>query len=321
MDTIQGFLSQNFVPGLLAMICLPATALLGYIVFAYVRAARRVKQLVQQPVAATAVPTGLSLLQEARTEPTYNADELPDLDILVPAKPKAAPINRAPRAIETTAQSVRLHTGSNAKAVELLTVMRDESDGRLMVLVGEKAYRTLSDAPDAKREFTRVMKELSSVIMSVDDSSSPETAVKVMPLGTDVLSFGQLLSTPPPTPPAAPKTTTAPKVAGPLPGDLPSYKFDDNPSTIRAGRAGFKKVEFTPPPTIDIPSAIEAYLQWRLSTTGMFEGRELHVINAPGGGVRIRVDNEYYDFVDDVADPEAKAFIKEAIAEWQERQG
>jgi hypothetical protein len=33
------------------------------------------------------------------------------------------------------------------------------------------------------------------------------------------------------------------------------------------------------------------------------------------------VDNQYFDAVDDITDPEAKTFIKDAIAEWQARQG
>ena len=38
------------------------------------------------------------------------------------------------------------------------------------------------------------------------------------------------------------------------------------------------------------------------------------------GGVRIVVNGQAYEAVDEVAEPRVRAFIQQAIAEWQERQ-
>lgn len=318
MDLIQGFFSQNFVSGMLALILIPFFLIVLYMMALYVRASRRVKKLSAdaQATAAASVnagPSGLDLLREARE---YSPEELPDLSLLVPPAPAAAPAAPPP-----TDKRVKLHTGERIEAAPVLQVMRDPRDGRLLVVMEDgTGYRTLADTPEVRRTFTRVMKELSTVVTEADPlASAPAPAAP--PVEPALPSARDLLTTPDPAPAKTTGTSTLPKIDGPLPGDLPSYKFDDNPALIVPGTAGFKKVEFTPPPAVDIPSAIEAYLQWRLQTTGQFPGRQLHVLKAPGGGVRIRVDDNYYDFVDDIADPEAKAFIKQSIQEWQERQG
>ncbi|XWX02643.1 hypothetical protein VZO05_08990 [Aggregatilineales bacterium SYSU G02658] len=324
MDLVQGFFSQNFVSGMLALVLIPFFLIVLYVMALYVRASRRVKKLsaaqasasAQTPPAPTG-PDGLELLRQARE---YSPDELPDLSLLLPEIPTAPP---AP----TSDARVTLHTGEQIEAVPVLQVMRDPRDGRLLVVMEDgTGYRSLVNAPEVRRTFTRVMKELSTVVTEADplESAPAPAAPPAKPTPTPAepeLPRARDLLTTPAEPPAAPSAPPVPKVAGPLPGDLPSYKFDDNPAVIVPGTAGFKKVEFTPPPAVDIPSAIEAYLQWRLQTTGQFRGRQLHVLTAPGGGVRIRVDDNYYDFVDDIADPEAKAFIKQSIQEWQERQG
>lgn len=330
MDLVQGFLSQNFITGMLALILIPFFLIVLYVMALYVRASRRVKRLQTEAqmqanasTSAEAVADGLALLRQVRE---YSADELPDLSLLVPAAPSAPP---------PPDNRVTLHTGETITANPVLRVMRDPRDGRLLAVMEDgTGYRSLVDTPDAKRTFTRIMKELTTVVMEPDPLAGPPTPAATpaavapttpiaatppsqpeLPTAADLLR-----SDPAPAPPPR-ATTTAPQAGNPLPGDLPSYKFDDNPATISRGIGGFKKVEFTPPPDLDIPSAIEAYLQWRLQTTGQFPGRQLHVLKAPDGGVRIRVDEHYFDFVDDITDPEAKAFIKQTIQEWQERQG
>jgi hypothetical protein len=314
MDLIQGFFSQNFVMGMLALVLIPFFLIILYLMALYVRASRRVKKLsAQQPQVAASSTGGLDLLREART---YAEDELPDLSMLVPPASTAAP--------HPDDNRVKLNTGDIVEAAPLLRVMRDKRDGRLLVVMEDGlGYRSLVDVPDVRRTFTRVMKELATVVAEPDpltQAAAPPPQQTTPDPKPSVPTAGGPLSASAAPPPHS-TTASVPKAVGPLPGDLPSYKFDDNPAVILPGTIGFKKVEFTPPPTVDIASAIEAYLQWRLQTTGLFQGRQIHVINAPGGGVRIRVDDQYFDFVDDITDPEAKAFVKQSIQEWQERQG
>ncbi len=63
---------------------------------------------------------------------------------------------------------------------------------------------------------------------------------------------------------------------------------------------------------------IDAVLQWRLAASPLAK-RGIRVAEAPGGGVRVEVGLEKFEAVDDVPDPEIKAFIKAAIAEWEKK--
>jgi hypothetical protein len=269
---------------------------------------------------------------------------LPDLDSLLgstpppapAAKPVPTPAKAAPtiRTANPAPQTLQLPDGQLTHATEVMTILRDETDGRLMIQLGATGYRTLLDAPEAKKEFSRLMNELREVILKPDTRSTEQpTSTPTEPpaptvVAEDLPSLGDLMKgtvTPAPKAPEAPqpKRTVAPPPMpdGSMPGKLPSYKFDDNPAKVQFNRSGMiKKIEFTPPPTADIPSAIEAYLQYKLEYTPEFRQYGLHVRAAPDGGVRIQVGTLYYDSIDDIQDAEVRQFMKEMIAEWQEYQ-
>lgn len=308
MDIIRGFLGQPFVPFLLALACLLMLLLaIGLYAFLY-RMPRRYKQ--QQAAQSTSAPEEDALAELQRVK-TYDTGELPDLDLLIAEPPKTSGV----RVISNQPQQVRLANGEVIAAQELMSVLRDRRDGRLLVQFGDTGYRSLAETTEVKREFTRLMKELASVIMQPDEGA-PASAAAAAPEPTPT-SHEVMASPEPPAPkmvlPPAPRDTT-------LPGDLPSYRFDDNPANIQIGRMGVRKVEFTPPPAVDIASAIEQFLQFKLAQTGMFKGRNIHILPNPSGGVKIRVDETFYDFVDEIKDLEVRAFVQAAIAEWQERQ-
>lgn len=296
-------------------------------------------------------------------------DTMPDLELLAALEaaapaPKPAPIQpSAPispyHVVTDDVRKVRLATGHETQAVALLTVLRDERDGRLMIQMDDTAHRSLVDAPDTKRAFTQLMKELSGVITKPDAPSGdvrpqaappakpasppPTSTASQQPASTDdgaaVPTLGSMLSKKPQ--PDAPKPARddtpaeAPEpapweppsaqarinkaVGATLPGDLPSYRFDDIPSEMKGRRLGFGRVEADMPPIVDIPSAIEAYLQYKLTLPSEYEGRDFHVKPSPGGGVQILVDNAMYDSVDDIPDAGIRKFIRTAIDEWSER--
>src|SRR5689334_9962161 len=67
--------------------------------------------------------------------------ELPDLDLLLDTSTLAA---SKPAAVGRSGSvyQVRLSNGRNVEAVEVMTLLRDLGDGRLIVHIGEKAYRS-----------------------------------------------------------------------------------------------------------------------------------------------------------------------------------
>jgi len=232
-----------------------------------------------------------------------------------PSSPQPTP-SQGQEQLNAGEHIIELNTGVKVKAEEVVTVLRDARDGRLVVRVEGTGYRTLLDSPDVKKQFVAVMKELSTVVTEPDDNP-PEADVVVESVAT-------VQPSPPPPKPAPPSQTSAPKPTTseePLPGDLPKFDLEESVTPKQGGLfSGRLKYEAQPVPELDIAGSIEAYLQYKLSATAAYPGREIHVHSAPGGGVRIQVDQTFYEAVSDVADDEVREFLSSTIAEWQERQ-
>jgi hypothetical protein len=257
-------------------------------------------------------------LNESVSSSAYDIEELPDLDALIDPdslRKELPPVDYTPQPDRQMAQPpiaappegvyrVKLNTGAVVEAESVVSILRDKRDGRLIVQMGDNAYRTLVESGDAKKDFVGVIKELSQVINeqdenppSIDESAAePEELAPPMPV----------IKTAPP-PPITPD--------GKMPGDLPKFKIEDSVVPTRKG-----KYEPVPIPELDIPASIEAYLQYKLQHTPEYANRVIHVRSGVGGGVQIQVDNSYFDAVGDVSDPEIRAFLSATIEEWQERQ-
>jgi len=292
-----------------------------------------------------------------------DTNDLPPLDMLLgaldedpepepePIIPDAPPEVVQLRKMEKGVQHVQLNSGQIAPTQEVITILRDEDDGKLIIQVGDTAYRTLADSPQIKSLFTQVMKELAGTITKPDNTpparkryvvgqpepakptpqpqQTPKPKQTPQPVADkrndDVSSIRDLLvseaetETPPQQPPA-PSTPPPPTVDGTMPGDLPSFKLDDNPlKSEKKGRFS-TKTEAEPVPELDLAAAIETYLQYKLQHTPNYAGRNIHIHGTPSGAIRIQVDDNYYDFVDEVADTNVRAFLQATIAEWQDRQ-
>jgi hypothetical protein len=354
---------QQIMPLIVLMILFPAGLMIFYFTMVRPYLKKRASGVGDKfKTVPAAGPSALDMLRQTQTEAVMeeaiasdsgpllsrklDTGDLPDLGMLLnpsaikkdlpaaPSAPAAAPRASAVRQMVETPQTLKLNTGETTSAREVLTVLRDENDGRLMVQIGTTGYRSLLDSPEAKKQFTTLMKELSSSIMTPDarpvvEEDEEVPVVPVPPAGkSSSLDALRGLTEPAPTPKPAPSTSEPRRTAPPppladgsIPGALPSYKFDDNPAKVTLRRDGtVKKVDFVPPPTIDIPGAIEAYLQYKIEYTPEFQGYNIHIRSGMGGGVRIQVGDRFYDAVDDVEDADVRAFLKEAIAEWQERQ-
>jgi hypothetical protein len=341
MMDVGSFIRQ-MAPFLILWIALPMILMVLY--FAVIkprlkkRRAEKMAEMGIVPETPARTTSALDMLRQARPNEaaaprTYDTGDLPDLDTLLntPIKPNAASARPALREIPPEPQQLRLNTGRVTAAKELLTVLRDENDGRLMVQIGATGYRTLVETPAAKKIFSSLMKELGSIILTPDTVVDEEPAMPDnlmddtpddMPDIGDLARAQAVEAAPEPMPEPTPvkKSAPPPRLAdGSIPGQLPSYRLDDHPSKVEFNRVGMvKKVDYVPAPDLDIPSAIEAYLQYKIQHNPDFQGREIHVVPSVGGGVRIQVGKNFYDGVDEVADPGVKHFIKEAIAEWQE---
>ena len=227
--------------------------------------------------------------------------DLPDVEQLTPAAP----------ARPSGTYRLTLASGENVEAVEVMVLMRDVSDGTLIARIGGNAYTCPPAGADADfmRRYTIAVRDLSASAADVPRQPRPVTAAP--PPAAPAPS-----AAPPPAtkPAAAPAAGTA---SSDIPGDLPKFA---SPETTEAPRLGRRPTSTAPIPEINVAASIEAYLQFRLLSEERFADRSIHVLPAGADGVRIEVDGESFEHIDDVTDPAVQAFLRETIADWQSRQ-
>ncbi len=323
-DLLMGFLDQ--IPSsLVVMVCGSGLLLFAaFAWFAYFKPLRKARKAKQETTIAPSAPipapeAPLEALPEASPEALSEAeapiipqmaddeDDLPDLDLLMggevalapeptpepqpepePIIPPVATVD-APAPLSANPRAVALHTGHRLMGEPVLQVMRDGRDGRLVVVMDGVGYRSLAEQDGLKKQFIQIMRDLNQVVTQPDDNppmGEPDAPLEPVyrPASTDDY----------------------------VPGKLPSFKLEDNMTPTNKG-----SYEVTAVPELNIAEAIEAYLQHKIRNTPEYRGRVIHVQPALGGGVRIQVDNDYYEAVSDIADADVRGFIQQAIQEWQ----
>lgn len=311
-DIINDFLPQ--IAPMLLQVCISGALLVALMTyFAYIRPARARKKA-EQETQQTAAPA-----YAGAGGGWPESSDLPDLDMLLDDVP-------AVRSTPPGVYAVELNTGASTTAREVLAILRDENDGRLLVQVDGVSYYSLAGAGEAKKLFVKTMKELSEVVLQPDAGAPAETppaeAATAPPAAAEADTAPGEEPAPAPEPPAFKSAPPPPLPDGQIPGALPSFTLEDNkPKPAKKGLFGLgrPKYEFEPVPEVDIASAIEDYLQYKLRHTPEFADHDLHVRSAPGGGVTIQVNDRFYNAVDDIEDPTIRAFMLQTIQEWQER--
>lgn len=320
MDSGLGDFFRQIPPILIIMFCGSGLLLVGAIALMVGARARKANAAL-----AAAGPSPVTFASQ-------QAGELPDLDALVAVEAPARPQRKGTFTIPLTG-------GGEVEAVEVMTILRDVADGGLIIQIGDKSYRNPPALADAefKRRFNMTVRDLYDSIsrQSLSPAPAPAAAVSDVPraLGEAADPIADATLETPSVDPAQPAgdnagerpsvTMPPPSVIaastalGPLPGDLPKFKL---PDTIEPPRRGRRRPPAEPIPEINIAEAIEEFLQYKLRSESQFAGRSLHVRPAIGGGVKIEVDGQFYDSVDEVADAEVRAYLQAVIAEWQSRQ-
>lgn len=346
-----GSFIQQVLPIAILYLLIPALLIGLYLVIRAVR--KRMNPQANEakhsptPTEAVAQPNALDILAQAGAGEDVDLDplddvEMPDISSLlgdIAAEQEVAHHNG----------HITMSTGETVKATSLIDVMRDEATGQLLVKMDGVGYYQLADSPEMKKAFKQVMTELSGVIMQSGQKptrSAAKPAAKSAaarsaekPTYDDDLidelrhqDYGENdyaddnmedeIGEPDPSMFMASYTPPPPIDSdGHLPGDLPSYKLDDLQVNIES-RGAFRKAKVTveEPPELNIADAIDAYLQHKLRYTPEMDGTRIGIMPSMSGGVRIVVNGQAYEAVDEIAEPRVRAFIQQAIAEWQERQ-
>jgi hypothetical protein len=330
-EELGGLLGQLPMP-LIVMTCTAGLLWVGALVYFAVIRPNRAKRR-EAAKQAEAVPGFVPFSAPAAA--SASAAELPDLDLLTSADPAPAPVRAtqtapalktstvpAAGARRLSSVDVKLAGGDTIHAQEALIVLRDPRDGKLIVQMGDTGYKSLDGG--MRGDFMNLMRELGTLATAPSAAPAPppmpvsEPVMDAEPAPADFVPAVEAAPAPvmPPSVSVAPPSPTGNSV---MPGDLPKYsEMKDEIKSRGAFRAA--KSEMPPVPELNIPAAIEAYLQYKKQFSPEYAQRSIHVLPAPGGGVRIEVDGTYFESVGDVADAEVRAFLQSTIQEWQKRQ-
>ncbi len=198
-------------------------------------------------------------------------------------------------------------------AVEVLHLWRDVTDGSLIVQIGEQHFRTLTEIRQAghERRFMAALRELAAI-------ARPGPAEKVAPAPQEAIPQHEQPAIPPEQPPVAQEPPPpAPSLSEPPPVPTePLGSFFDN---VRRAVGVRRAPSERSPELLSVPEQIEAVLQQKLLASPEFAGRSIHIKPSGEGGVRIEVDGKPYEAVADIADDAVRAFVQEAIRDWELR--
>ncbi|NPV66454.1 MAG: hypothetical protein HPY64_04835 [Anaerolineae bacterium] len=202
-------------------------------------------------------------------------------------------------------------------AVEVMRLWRDVTDGTLIVQIGDQSFRSLAEIRVAghERRFMAALRELTIIARAVPAEApptpepSPALVEQPAPPAAQPTPSVKIPPAPPVAPPIDLITDTTP------PAEPIGSFFDNVRKLVQSGG----RVPAGAPVPLSIPEQIDAVLQQMLLRTPEFTGRRIHIRQSVAGGVLIEVDDNSYEAVADIADDAVRAFVQEAIREWELR--
>lgn len=202
-----------------------------------------------------------------------------------------------------------------ANEKEIMRVLRTPPLSKLVVDVGGKSYQSLADISD-ERVKQRVMAAIGELVAFAG--------------GYKVLVDAGLA---PPIVPAAPAPAPSEESLTPQQAEfIASLEAQRDaiknapPPKSRAAMLGLLKPpqlpespQFAAAPShkLSMAEEIDAILQQRLAADPALKDYFIHLEHNPAGGLRIRVNNTYYQEPKEIEDPRIQNLIRQAVAEWR----
>lgn len=330
---------------LLCLLMIPVTGaiILGaYLVYAINRYRNKNKmKLGSQTAPLHNVPaTSVPQVEPASTEPELNMDILnhfgsppappdnprpPDPDLASQLSAKNNSGGQAPGAVSSAPPAPAERqpekpapppAASTTEPVELLRLLRDPQSGQLLIQVGNKRYKKLTDVADKQigqyiLELTAHVLAFSNGMIMTEGNVKSVAQPKVGPVPAPPV-------TPPPEP-ELPAPKPSPEVEAAFLASLRAKSTPEPEPLPARGLFGRPKPAPIPAtlPVLNLAREINDILQVKLALSPLSQRMKVEVLSAPDGGIRINVNGQFYAGPDEVPDPEVKALIKESIKQWE----
>ena len=283
-----------------------ASVLFGWMIFYVVRSREKSDARRSSPPPSTAAEPSLPAAERVAEEPGAS-------DAEPPLREQFAALSEVGRR-------------ASAAPAEVLRLVRDRVTGALIVEVEEKRYRKLSEIKDGRvgRQVLQAAADLVRFTGVLQPRERSATRGPMPPApSTLALKVAPSLEQEPPVP----RTPAPPSVEREFLQSLaqqgrPEEETKLSLSPLEFFRRGFAarraaRLQSGAPAPRSFVVEIEEILQRFVRTYPSFIGKEVHVGTGPSGGIRIRVETDFYDTPDDIPDPEIRGIIKAAIQEWE----
>jgi len=224
----------------------------------------------------------------------------------------------------------------NRDLIEVIRIWQDRKSGNLSMEIGGKFYKEVTEFSDkSRRGFTALVNELRSWAgmavfeqPAVESIAQPALATFKAP---DLARPAESIETPYLDAPSSalelPTIPVAETGSGPQPpGAFDTLKVaelaDVRPADHRSKLLDIEKSQEETAESAEqiksIAAQVDEVLQEKLASSPL-KDRSIRLMELPGGGMVVMVNNEQFDGVNEVSDPEIRNLIQESVAEWERR--
>ncbi len=204
----------------------------------------------------------------------------------------------------------------SADTVELLRVLMVRETRKIVVEVDGTRYFTLQAVPD-RTIGQRILQSAAALLNFTRGIIDTAEGTKSIPIPAVAVSHLPLATATPNVPP--PQEQTLPLGVQPRHISQPSAVAEK--PKLGWGLRRKKPAKDSPEPpaftAFNLAEQIDEILQAKLAAQNIRTEMKIH--SAPGGGIRIQVDDRFFNAVDDLDDPTARSLIQSAIKEWERR--
>jgi len=215
------------------------------------------------------------------------------------------------------------------ETVELLRLLRDSRTGQLIVEIGGQRYAKLADIT-SKEIGQYVLKLAAHLLAFTNGVIMTEAGMKSVPVSKVGDLPEPIVDTP--APPPAVKASPPPAEPQPAPAKAPPEveqaflaslrsSSQPQPPPARGGLLGLGRTPQPAPtlPPLNLAEEINDIVQARLRYSPLADAHHVEISSDLHGGIRFKVDGQYYGSLDDIPDSAIKDLIKASIKEWERR--